>query len=89
MDFDPEKNTLVFSNGREVEQFHSQLSALMRNVMFEASKDVEDAEQAKAISKEVFREFAVVTRVLNTLRQSLPRGRPPDRSGDAGDDDPE
>lgn len=77
MDYDPAAKTLSFSNDREVAQFHSQLSALMRVVMFDASKHIEDAEQAKAATKEVFREFAVVTRVLNTLRGSLPRGGPP------------
>ena len=77
MDYDPEHRTLSFSTEREVEQFHSQLSALLRSVMFEASKQIEDAEQAKAVTKEVFREFAVVTRVLNTLRGALPRGGPP------------
>ncbi len=73
MQYDPEQKTLTFSNDHEVEQFHNQVSLLLRNAMFQATKGIEDGAQAAEISKEVFKEFAIVTRALNTLRRSLPR----------------
>jgi len=73
MQYDPESKTLTFSSEQEVEQFHSQLSLLLRHAMVEASRGVEDAQQAKAISREVFKECAIVTRALNVLRGSLTR----------------
>lgn len=73
MHYDTATRTLTFGSDTEADQFHRELSALLRHAMVEASRGVEDAEQAKAISREVFKECATVTRALNALRKELPR----------------
>lgn len=73
MHYDRASRTLTFGSDEEAGQFHDELSALLRHAMIEATRTVQDAEQAKAISREVFKECATVTRALNAFRKELPR----------------
>jgi len=73
MRFDPDSRALRFASTEELERFHHELSALVRQATFAAHSSEEDAEAARALSREVFREFSVVMRTLNALRKHLPR----------------
>ncbi len=73
MKYDPEKVTLEFASREEVEEFHLQVSALVRLAMVQATRTVEDPEQAKDLSRDVMKEFRAVMRALNALRSGLPR----------------
>lgn len=65
--------TLAFSSQEELEQFHTELSALIRGAMVGATRQIEDAELAKQASKEVLQEFRTLMRALNAMRETLPR----------------
>jgi len=73
MKFDPDSRSLRFASTEELERFHGELSALMREATVAASSTEKDAEAARARSQEVLRTFGVVMRALNALRQHLPR----------------
>lgn len=73
MKWDPEVHTLTFGSLAEAEDFHTQLSALLRAAMVQATRHIEDGEAAKALSKVVLQDHAAVMRVLNALRTGLPR----------------
>jgi hypothetical protein len=73
MKYDPESVTLEFASREEAEEFHVQVSALVRMAMVQATRTVEDPEQAKNLSKDVMKEFRAVIRALNALRSGLPR----------------
>lgn len=73
MRYDPSTQALIFGSASEAEGFHDQLSALVRAAMVQATRTVEDPQQAKALSREVFREYASVMRALSSLRDVLPR----------------
>lgn len=70
MNYDGEGKVLRFSSKEEVEQFHAELSALIRGAMVGATRHIEDPEAAKAASREVMKEFHTLMRALNVLRGS-------------------
>ena len=76
MKFDPETRTLSFHSAHEIDEFHRQLTMLLRLALNEASRGVEDGKEARKISQGVLKECAAVTRALNTLRSGLPRNAP-------------
>lgn len=73
MKYDPEHRALVFSSQEELEEFHRELTSLMRASMVEGTRRIEDPQKAKTVSREVFKDFRAVTRTLNLLRRALPR----------------
>lgn len=70
MKYEPSTHTLQFSNDDEVARFHLEVTALLRDMVTEASRHG-DADAGKAAAKEVFKEFGSVMRVLNALRRHL------------------
>ncbi len=73
MRFDSEHNTLDFSSRAEVEEFHLQLSSLVRLAMVQATRQIADPGEAKNASQGVMQELRAVVRTLNVLRAALPR----------------
>ncbi len=73
MKFDAERNALGFASRDEVQEFHNQLSALVRLAMVQATKQIEDPAAAKDASRAVMKELRAVVRALNVLRTTLPR----------------
>jgi hypothetical protein len=73
MKYTADAATLEFASLEEVNEFHLQLSALVRTAMVQATRHVEDPDQAKDLSREVMKEYRAVIRALNVLRASLPR----------------
>ena len=73
MRFDAEDNSLGFSSRAEAEEFHLQLSALLRTAMVQATRHIEDPAEAKDASREVMKEMRAVVRAINVLRSTLPR----------------
>ena len=73
MKFDPDSRSLRFGSADEVERFHRELSALVRQATVAVSSTEKDAEVARERSQEVLRTFAAVVRALNALRAHLPR----------------
>lgn len=73
MKWDAEQQTLTFGSLAEAEDFHTQLSALLRSAMVSATRHIEDGAAAKELSKLVLQDHAAVMRVLNALRTGLPR----------------
>ena len=73
MTFDPETRALKFGSEEELEQFHVELSSLLRTIMVASTKHIEDEHLAKDVSREVYRENHTLVRALNALRQSLAR----------------
>jgi hypothetical protein len=73
MKYQPGSNSLCFGSRRELEEFHLELSSLIRSAMTEATRRIADPEQAKQHSRRVLKEYATLLRTLNTLRTSLPR----------------
>lgn len=83
MKYEPETRTLQFASPEELESFHRELTALLREVTIAVSGATPDASQARERAREVLREFKVVTRILNAVRKGNPR------AGAAPDPDPE
>jgi hypothetical protein len=73
MKFDASDNTLGFASRAEAEEFHLQLSALVRTAMVQATRHIEDPAEAKDASRGVMKEMRAVVRALNALRSTLPR----------------
>lgn len=73
MKYHPESTTLEFSCHEEVTEFHVQVTDLVRRAMVEATRAVEDPEQAKVLSRDVMKEYRAVLRALNSLRSGLER----------------
>jgi hypothetical protein len=74
MKYDPEKVTLEFASREEAEEFHLQVSALVRVAMVQATRTVEDPEQALNLSRDVMTEFRAVS-ARSTRSGGLPRKR--------------
>lgn len=70
MKFEPNGRVLEFASEEEVLRFHTELTALLRDVVANASHHG-DRDEGKAASKEVFKEFATILRALNALRRHL------------------
>ncbi len=70
MKFDGEGQVLAFASREEVEQFHTELSALIRGAMVGATRHIEDPAAATEASREVMKEFRTLMRALNVLRGS-------------------
>ena len=73
MKYRRDENNLSFSSEKEIQDFHLQLSALLRQTMVHATCRIEDPEQAKVASRRVMQEFPLLLRALNALRAGLPR----------------
>ncbi|MBI2391687.1 MAG: hypothetical protein HYV09_19010 [Deltaproteobacteria bacterium] len=73
MRYDGEERALRFASEEEAERFHRELTTLIRSVMVATTKRIEDAEQAKELSREVMQENATLFRALNALRTALTR----------------
>lgn len=76
MKYEPDSRTLQFASAEELDAFHLELTALLREVTVSVSSTTQDATQARDRAREVLREFKVVTRILNALRRRVDR---PDR----------
>jgi len=68
--YDAEGRRFEFSSEQEVEEFHAELSALIRGAMVGATRHIEDAEAATEASREVMKEFSTLMRAMNLLRRS-------------------
>jgi hypothetical protein len=73
MKYDAEALTLRFASLEEAEEFHVQVTALVRAAMVDATRTIEDPELAKNESRDVMKELRAVMRALNALRTGLPR----------------
>lgn len=73
MRFDEKTTSLQFASAKEAQEFHLGISALVRGAMVEATRSVDDPERAKALSREVIKEYRAVMRALNAFRTVLPR----------------
>ncbi|MEZ4219413.1 MAG: hypothetical protein R3B13_00700 [Polyangiaceae bacterium] len=73
MKYDAEQNALGFKSQDEVEEFHRELSVLVRSAMINATRHIEDPQKAKEVSRGVMKDLRAVVRALNALRTSLPR----------------
>lgn len=73
MKYDADDRALRFGSEEEAERFHGELTALIRSVMVATTRRIEDAEQAKDLSREVMQENATLFRALNALRTALTR----------------
>jgi hypothetical protein len=81
--YDPQTRTLTFASDDEVERFHAEITALLREAVVSVSKHGE-AEQGKAAAQGVFKQFGAVMRTLNAFRRHLTPNSERDR--DDGDD---
>lgn len=70
MKYDPAAHALQFATDEEVERFHAEVTALLRDAVTHASRHG-DADAGKAAAREVFKQFATVLRSLNALRAHL------------------
>ena len=68
MELDRESLSLRFGSPEELDAFHRELTALLREMTLSVAAKTKDPEQARALAHEVLREFEVVTRLLNALR---------------------
>lgn len=75
MKFDFEEAALRFGTADEADRFHNELTVLLRTVMRAQSASVAEAHDAVDLSREVFREYRTVTRVLNAMRRGDDRAR--------------
>jgi hypothetical protein len=73
MKYDATGLRLEFASAEEAKEFHLEVTALIRLAMVEATRAVEDPEQAKGLSRDVMKEYRAVMRALNALRSGLPR----------------
>lgn len=73
MKYIPESAILAFQSAEELQDFHLELSALVRAQMIGATCRIQDAAQAKRRAREVLRQYRTLLRALNALRQGLPR----------------
>lgn len=73
MKYDPASNSLRFASPDELEQFHLQLTDLVRAAMVNATRHIPDGEQAKVVSREQMKELRTVMSALNTIRAALPK----------------
>ncbi|MDO9019868.1 MAG: hypothetical protein Q8S73_26240 [Deltaproteobacteria bacterium] len=90
MKYDASTRTLQFTSDQEVDRFHAEVTALLRDAVSAASHHG-DARAGKLAAQAVFRDFASVLRALNVLRRHLDRSAgeneppPPTEEGPAGD----
>jgi len=70
MRLDPTANALTFDDKGELEAFHDELSALMREATIAASGSSPDPAIATARAREVLERFATITAALNAVRTS-------------------
>jgi hypothetical protein len=68
--YEPTTRTLEFGSQDEVERFHTELTALLREAVTSASRHG-DASAGKQAAQAVFKDFAAVMRALNALRRHL------------------
>lgn len=90
MKYDPSTRTLQFTSDQEVERFHAEVTALLRDAVSAASH-LGDANTGKLAAQAVFRDFASVMRALNQLRRHLDRSAgeaepPPPTEPEPGDE---
>ena len=76
MKYEPESRTLQFASPEELDSFHRELTALLREVTASVSSTTPDANAARDRAREVLREFKVVTRILNAIRKRSDRREP-------------
>jgi hypothetical protein len=81
MKYDPAQHTLSFASDEEVKRFHWELTALLREVVTEASRHG-DRDEGKAAAQSVFKDCPTVLRALNAFRRHL------ERNADPQDDEP-
>jgi len=74
--YDPDTRTLQFASAEELDSFHRELTAMLREITVSVSAATPDANVARDRAREVLREFKVVTRILNAIRKRADR---PDR----------
>ncbi|MGK5084932.1 hypothetical protein WDW37_16715 [Bdellovibrionota bacterium FG-1] len=73
MKYDAQSSTLQFSSAAQVEQFHAQMTQLLREAMIAAGNEIKDPHEAAQRAQAVFEEYSSVILVLNELRSGLPR----------------
>ena len=73
MKFDEETRTLKFASLEEANDFHLELTHLVRCAMVDVNSRVTDPEQAKELSRDVMKQYRTVMRALNGMRRILPR----------------
>ncbi len=73
MNFDPETRALIFASPSEVEEFHRELTDLLREAMMHGTRHIEEAAQAKGVSQQLMRENRALMSALNLLRRYVPR----------------
>lgn len=73
MKYDPHAHTLTFASAEEVERFHLQLTALLRETMVAATRRLADSQEARRTSRKIMRHYVLLMRTINTLRRELPR----------------
>jgi hypothetical protein len=71
--YEPDARTLQFASAEELDAFHHELTTLLREVTVSVSSTTKDANEARERTREVLREFKVVTRILNALRKRADR----------------
>lgn len=92
MKYDPSTRALRFASDQELDRFHAEVTALLRDAVSEASRHG-DAQAGRVAAQSVFRDFACVLRTLNALRPHLERTvgahDPPPSEPEAGGTDGE
>lgn len=73
MRFDSEARALVFASESEIQDFHRELTELVRQTMMSGTKHIEDPAEAKQVSQRLMRETRVAMSTLNLLRRHLPK----------------
>jgi hypothetical protein len=72
MRYDPSSRALSFASVEEVDEFHVELTALLRETMIHTTRRIADSHEARNASREVMREYRLLMRAINALRRELP-----------------